>query len=128
MGRLTDVDELVEYLQYVTVTDGITFETGFKQILNDIKNAPTIEPKQEWIDLQERRPEMEKLGSVWISETILAAHHGYVICFGYFKKTKEDGEIVFVGYDDDFDEHRDEYPEDLVMTHWMPLPKLPEKE
>ena len=54
-----------------------------------IANAPTIEPKQEWIDLQERRPEMEKLGSVWISETILAAHHGYVICFGYFKKTKE---------------------------------------
>lgn len=38
---MIDVDDLIRYLKLVTVTDGITFETGFKQILTDIKNQPT---------------------------------------------------------------------------------------
>lgn len=33
--------ELIEFLKAVIVTDGITFETGFKQIITDIKNQPT---------------------------------------------------------------------------------------
>ena len=39
--RLIDADELTEWLKNVTITDGIEFETGFKQILLDIKNQPT---------------------------------------------------------------------------------------
>ena len=42
--RLIDADELIEFLKKVTITDGITFETGFKQILTDIKNQHTVEP------------------------------------------------------------------------------------
>jgi hypothetical protein len=38
--------DLIEFLEKVTVTDGITFETGFKQILTDIRNAPSVQPKQ----------------------------------------------------------------------------------
>ena len=41
--RLIDADELIEFLKKVTITDGITFETGFKQILTDIKNQPTFD-------------------------------------------------------------------------------------
>lgn len=33
--------ELIDFLKAVTVTDGITFETGFKQIITDINNQPT---------------------------------------------------------------------------------------
>lgn len=40
--NLIDRDKLIEYLEKVTVTDGITFETGFQQILTDIKNEPVI--------------------------------------------------------------------------------------
>ena len=36
--------DLIEFLEKVTVTDGITFETGFKQILTDIRNAPSVIP------------------------------------------------------------------------------------
>lgn len=43
--RLIDADELIEYLEKVTVTEGITFETGFKQILTDIRNQTTVEAK-----------------------------------------------------------------------------------
>lgn len=46
----TDVDcisrkDTIDWLKKVTATDGITFETGFKQILTDIKNMPSVQPK-----------------------------------------------------------------------------------
>lgn len=45
MSDLISRSALIEYLEKVTVTEGITFETGFKQILTDIKNQPTVEAK-----------------------------------------------------------------------------------
>ena len=41
MSDLISRSALIEYLEKVTVTEGITFDTGFKQILTDIRNAPT---------------------------------------------------------------------------------------
>lgn len=52
--------DTIEWLKRVTVTDGITFETGFKQILTDIQNMPPVTPKQKigrWISVSERLPE-----------------------------------------------------------------------
>lgn len=48
--RLIDADELTEWLKNVTITDGIEFETGFKQILLDIKNQPTAYDLKEVIN------------------------------------------------------------------------------
>lgn len=48
--RLIDADELMEWLKNVTITDGIEFETGFKQILLDIKNQPTAYDLKEVIN------------------------------------------------------------------------------
>ena len=45
MSDLISRSALIEYLKKVTVTEGITFETGFKQILTDIKNQPTVEAR-----------------------------------------------------------------------------------
>lgn len=53
--RLIDADELMEWLKNVTITDGIEFETGFKQILLDIKNQPTA------YDLEEVVKALEEL-------------------------------------------------------------------
>ena len=49
--RLIDADELIAFLKAVTVTNGITFNTGFKQILTDIQNQPTVDPEKHgrWI-------------------------------------------------------------------------------
>ena len=42
--------ETIEWLKRVTVTDGITFETGFKQILTDIDEMPSVQPmRAEWV-------------------------------------------------------------------------------
>lgn len=47
--------ELIEYLKAVTVTDGITFETGFKQILTDIKQMPPAnKPIGRWIPVDDK--------------------------------------------------------------------------
>lgn len=48
--------DTIDWLKQVTVTDGITFETGFKQILHDIEQMPSVkqEPKTgHWIDIHE---------------------------------------------------------------------------
>ena len=50
MNDLISRKETIEWLKKVTVTDGITFETGFKQILTDIKQMPSAEKTAEWID------------------------------------------------------------------------------
>ena len=36
MGRLIDVDMLIEYLEIVTDTKGVSFKEGFARVLNDI--------------------------------------------------------------------------------------------
>ena len=38
-------EETIEWLKKVTVTDGITFKTGFEQILYDIEQMPSVTPK-----------------------------------------------------------------------------------
>ena len=36
--------ETIEWLKKVTVTDGITFKTGFEQIIYDIEQMPSVTP------------------------------------------------------------------------------------
>ena len=59
-GDLISRSELIKWLKKVTVTDGITFETGFKQILTDIENQPTVY-NNGWIPCSERLPKDEEL-------------------------------------------------------------------
>lgn len=54
--------DTIEWLKKVTVTDGITFKTGFKQILTDIQNMPPVTPKQNY-DLDKITAEINKLPS-----------------------------------------------------------------
>lgn len=45
--------ETIEWLKKVTVTDGITFKTGFEQILYDIEQMPSVKPQRppgKWLD------------------------------------------------------------------------------
>ena len=43
MSDLISREGILEYLKTVTVTEGITFETGFKQILHDIETQPSAD-------------------------------------------------------------------------------------
>lgn len=40
--------ETIEWLKRVTKTDGITFETGFKQIIHDIEQMPSVSTEKIW--------------------------------------------------------------------------------
>lgn len=46
--------ETIDWLKRVTVTEGITFETGFAQILHDIEQMPSVD---RWIPCNEQLPE-----------------------------------------------------------------------
>ena len=43
MSDLISREGILEYLKTVTVTEGITFETGFKQILHDIETQSSTD-------------------------------------------------------------------------------------
>lgn len=59
--------ETIEWLKKVTVTDGITFKTGFKQILYDIEQMPSVKPQ---------RPQGK-----WIEQNDTSKHHfGWYYC------------------------------------------------
>ena len=97
--------DTIEWLKRVTVTDGITFETGFKQILTDIQNMPSATPKPKmgrWIPVSERLPE-ESLNSVigW------DAYRERCVIVQYI-----DGHFQITGKPESFD-----------ITAWMPLPE-----
>lgn len=52
-GDLISRKDTIEWLKKVTVTDGITFETGFKQILTDIKQMPSAEKTAVWVGIDD---------------------------------------------------------------------------
>lgn len=111
MNDLISRSALIEYLEKVTVTEGITFETGFKQILTDIKNQPTVEAKPvEWIPCSERLP--KEAGDYFVT-----LYNGNAIddyCDGYrVEKRFFDDK----GWWDDID---DAFGWNLIA--WMPLP------
>lgn len=103
MNDLISRSALIEYLEKVTVTEGITFETGFKQILTDIKNQPTVEAKPvEWILCSERLPENEKLLYWTTHEDGTVMLHGWLKTNGFIynwevddlEKRKRMGQVV----------------------------------
>ena len=76
-----------------------------EQVLYDIQHVPTLTPPNEWVSVEEKLP--EKDGSYLVhsgkSNTVYAAHFG-----------KRDGRWSGKS-------------KNLFITHWMPMPELPER-
>ena len=87
--------ELIEWLEKVTVTEGITFDTGFKQILTDIRQMPSVQPVSRWIPVSEKLPECGK-------NVLVTDSGGYV----YVNVMAWDNEWLYEG----------------KVVAWMPLP------
>ena len=113
MSDLISRSALIEYLEKVTVTEGITFETGFKQILTDIKNQPTVEAKPvEWIPCSERLPNCNGCYLVWRPHFFGGQIGMPAICYFDGQDTWHDS------YGVDFTRILNE--KDVIA--WMPLP------
>jgi hypothetical protein len=87
------------------LNDRFEVMTIYVDLINAVNEMPTIEPKQEWISVKDRPPEVE--------ERVLVYSYEDGINFGYF-----------LGYEDGFFIDC-VYPNE--PTHWMPLPEPPEK-
>ena len=69
-------NDTIEWFKRVTVTDGITFETGFRQILTDIQNMPSVQPmrpKGKWVSA--------KVGKLFPSNDYKCSRCGNVLNF-----------------------------------------------
>lgn len=115
-GDLISRKETIEWLKKVTVTDGITFETGFKQILVDIEQMPSAEKTAEWISVRKQKPKDYE-------EVIATVRYDY--------KDKQEYEVVTGvryskedGWEWAYEAGADYYvslAEEVVA--WQPLPK-----
>lgn len=65
-GRRALKKEIIEWLKKVTVTDGITFKTGFKQILRDIETMSSVIPQQQWIPINDET-DLPKDKHLWVT-------------------------------------------------------------
>ena len=79
--RLIDADELIEFLEKVTITEGITFETGFKQILTDIKNQPTAYDPEKVVNQLEVQKAVAFITLANTSDAALDASYRNVIAY-----------------------------------------------
>ena len=116
--------DTIEYLKQVTVTDGITFETGFKQILLDIENMPSVLPKAKWIPVTEKLPHDRD----WYLGIFKEPDTGWInplpyICDYVGRETKATTKEYWIlrGFTD-IDEPCDYYL-NLECVAWMPLPE-----
>lgn len=103
--RLIDADELIRDLKQVTVTQGITSETVFKQVLTDIENQPTV---NRWIPCSERLPKIMQNVIVQTTDNSIYVvnYYGESDCWG--------GNSISRGMN--------LHPR--VVLAWMPLPEL----
>ena len=83
-----------------------------RMIYEDIDNQPTIEPKQEWISVEDRPP--KEHGEYIIHVENLTGFHA--LDRNVFEATYAFGQWIFDGCSDN------------RVTHWMPLPEPPKKE
>lgn len=81
----------------------------------------------EWISVKDRLPDiLIESNSVKVTDTVIATD-GELRAFGYFTIYKYDGSFNFYGVDEDNLDSTFTY-ESGIITHWMPLPPMPEGE
>lgn len=83
----------------------------------------------EWISVKDRLPEIVEEYLSFYETILVLATNGNKVLIGSFAVSKDDGGLSFyeecydfiISYYHDMFEHKD-------ITHWMPLPPMPEGE
>lgn len=82
-----------------------------EQVINDIPAAADVEPKYRWIDADDALPD----------EGI-----SVLICYYDYRKSEDGKRNIAISRRFDFN-YWSELGREIVVTHWMPLPLLPEQ-
>lgn len=113
MARMIDADAFEKFL--MNLPDEVLCEDCCYVVVNEMRNQPTIEPKQEWISVKDRLPERNKLVLVRAVSTARGGNITFVGAYDgfWFLQTAADTIGLTIQYD---------------ITHWMPLPEPPERD
>ena len=126
MARLIDVDAFAKKIMKIWDKAESEGRTDIVKVLADIvtpclAGTPTIEPKQEWISVEDRLPDVVvTTNSYFETKTVLAWADDRCV-FGCFKIYRYDNSFEFYGLDED------ETWCNYEVTHWMPLPEPPKE-
>ena len=123
MPRLIDADALLRDMETLwdwPTVNGIQTDTALRQVMTDIRNAPTVGG---WVSVKDRLPE-ERINP-------LTQDFAEVICFCDFGGEPRRTDVRTIGFgktlwDDAPHFWRGGVKMDSRVTHWMPLPEPPE--
>ena len=106
MARYIDADELYKKIFPLDVVDKRHYSINAKAVAEAIDKTPAadVEPRAEWISVEERLPDLYG--------TYLVYTYDNHIKLGYFCE-------LVIGLPPSFD--------DYAVTHWMPLPEPPKE-
>lgn len=117
MSRLIDGDALMRKLEPIIEAEHQIYgkgSWGFAiKCMNEVGEAPTIEPEQRWIPVSERLPDLDKYshGKIWKQQVLIT---------GYF--SFDDKKELFI--QEEFASNVvNDSTGDIVVIAWMPLPK-----
>lgn len=109
MARAIDAEGLEKELLYGDINTNETFEEYIDRV---IRQAPTIEPKQEWIDVHDRLPDKDTL--------VLCVGAKGGMFLGYVRYLYGDDKTAYVRVPN--------ARGGRYAAFWMPLPDPPENE
>ena len=109
MARLIDADAFEKFL--MNLPDEVLCEDCCYVVVNEMRNQPTIEPKQEWISVKDRLPER-----TLPPHDVLVYHD---LNCGMF--------VDRAWYSYDMGKWCSVLGMKLKVTHWMPLPDPPKE-
>ena len=123
MARAIDANELLgieRLLDTDVVRQSKTASWLLDQVLHDIQAMPTLTPPNEWVSVEERRPDK---------------HDEYIVCAcdegePIDERIWGDTVVVFADYYDGtftWYEGNTEYDISDIVTHWMHLPAPPDR-
>lgn len=107
MPRAIDIDAALDrYYAEWELQDICSGEEDRDWLMKCINEAPTVEPKQEWISVKDIPPEEEQ----------------EVLCFCAGNLTN-----VYAWTGEEWVDSYGYYEDDDIISHWMPLPEPPKE-
>lgn len=114
--KLIDADDLLAYWEENPPT-----RENLEQVIDDVNFWPTV---NQWISVKDRLPELDQEVLVYAVGKVdgFIGHHVYALCNRFVQRI-----FLSAPGHEMWSSPWDYFHMDYKITHWMPLPELPEE-